>query len=46
MLAPIPNEKIPPATTSGTLGFVFQTTPHLQQKDAIDDLILHDSDFV
>ena len=33
----ISNVKAPPATTSGTFGFVFRTTPRPQQKDAAND---------
>ena len=42
---PIPiihNVKTPPATTGGAHGFVSQTTPRPQQKDAINDFIYDD----
>ena len=36
-----PNVKAPPATTSEAFGFISQTTPRPQQKDAID-VLYHD----
>ncbi len=38
----ITNEKTPPAVTGEVHGFVLQTTPRPQQKDAINDLIYND----
>ncbi len=35
------NVKAPPATTSEAFGFIFQTAPRPQQKDAIDDSLYH-----
>ncbi len=43
MPTPILNVKVPPAVTSGTFGFVLQTTPRPQQKDAIN-VSYHDDD--